>query len=41
MATISTQHYLLDQARRKLTPTLQTIPGLGILDERLQERDWP
>ena len=41
MATISTQHYLLDQARRKLTPTLQTIPGLGILDELLQERDWP
>jgi cytochrome P450 len=41
MATISTQHYLLDQARRKLTPTLQTIPGLGILDERLQDRDWP
>ena len=39
--TISTQQYLLDQARRKLIPTLGTLPGLGILDERLQERDWP
>jgi cytochrome P450 len=38
---MSTQHYLLDQARRKLTPTLSTIPGLGLVDERLQEWDWP
>ena len=41
MSSISTQHYLLDQARRKLTPTLSTIPGLGIVDERLQEFPWP
>ena len=41
MSTISTPQYLLDQARRKLTPTLQTIPGLGVVDERLQEWDWP
>ena len=41
MTSISTQHYLLDQARRKLTPTLSTIPGLGLVDERLQEWDWP
>ncbi len=27
MATISTPHYLLDQARRRFTPTLNTIPG--------------
>jgi cytochrome P450 len=41
MTSMSTQHYLLDQARRKLTPTLSTIPGLGLVDERLQEWDWP
>jgi len=41
MVTISTPHYLLDQTRRKLTPTLQTIPGMGMLDERLRRQDWP
>ena len=40
MATISTPQYLLDQARRRLTPTLQTIPGMGLLDERLRQQDW-
>ena len=29
MATISTPHHLLDQARRRFTPTLNTIPGMG------------
>ena len=32
MASVSTAHYLLDQARRRLTPTLNTIPGMGLLD---------
>lgn len=41
MAAISTPQYLIDQARRKLTPTLQNIPGMGILDERLRNTDWP
>ena len=41
MATISTPHYLLDQARRRFTPTLNTIPGMGVVDKRLRERDWP
>jgi len=40
MATISTPRYLIDQARRRLTPTLQTIPGMGMLDERLRNQDW-
>lgn len=40
MATVSTPHYLLDQARRRLTPTLNTIPGMGLLDERLRRQDW-
>lgn len=41
MATISTPHYLLDQARRRLTPTLQTIPGMGVIDETLRKQTWP
>ncbi len=41
MPTITTQQYLLDQARRKLTPTLQTIPGMGIIEDRLRKQDWP
>jgi cytochrome P450 len=40
MATISTPHYLLDQARRRLTPTLNTIPGMGAVENRLREWDW-
>ena len=41
MATISTPHYLLDQARRRLTPTVNTIPGMGMIEKRLREHDWP
>ena len=41
MATVSTPHYLLDQARRRLTPTLNTIPGMGAVEERLREQRWP
>ena len=41
MAAVSTPHYLLDQARRRLTPTLNTIPGMGLLDEHLRKQDWP
>lgn len=41
MATISTPQYLIDRARRRLTPTLQTIPGMGMIDERLRQQDWP
>ncbi len=41
MATVSTPQYLLDQARRRLTPTLNTIPGMGLLDDWLRRQDWP
>src|SRR5271166_2375781 len=34
MATISTPNYLLDQARRRLTPTVNTIPGMGLAEKR-------
>lgn len=40
MAAISTPQYLLDQARRKLTPTLNTIPGMGMLEEQLRDWNW-
>ena len=41
MVTVSTPQYLLDRARRRLTPTLNTIPGMGLLDERLRQQEWP
>jgi cytochrome P450 len=41
MATISTSEYLLDQAKRRLIPTLNNIPGMGIVEKRLREREWP
>jgi cytochrome P450 len=40
MATISTPHYLLDQARRRFTPTPNTLPGMGAVERRLLEKDW-
>ncbi|MDH6197119.1 cytochrome P450 [Mycobacterium frederiksbergense] len=40
MATISTAHYLLDQAKRRFTPTPVTIPGMGALDKRLKAKKW-
>ncbi|BBU23680.1 cytochrome P450 [Mycobacterium xenopi] len=40
MATISTPHYLLDQARRRFTPTLNNIPGMGAIEKRLLAHEW-
>jgi cytochrome P450 len=40
MATISTPEYLLDQAKRRFTPTVNTIPGMGLVEKRLLEVDW-
>jgi cytochrome P450 len=40
MTTISTPHYLLGQAKRRLVPTLNTIPGMGIVENRLKAHDW-
>ncbi|MGV0625623.1 cytochrome P450 [Mycolicibacter minnesotensis] len=41
MTTISTPSYLLDQAKRRFTPTMNTIPGMGLLEKRLMNVDWP
>ncbi|MBU3687405.1 MAG: cytochrome P450 [Mycobacterium sp.] len=38
---LSTLDYVRDQARRRLTPTLNTVPGMGVIDRRLRARDWP
>ncbi|MDA4110343.1 cytochrome P450 [Mycolicibacterium holsaticum] len=40
MPTISTKDYLLDQAKRRFTPTLNNLP-LGPIERRLNEREWP
>lgn len=40
MATISTPNYLLDQAMRRLKPTPVTVPGMGIIEQRLRATDW-
>ena len=40
MATISTPEYLLDQAKRRLVPTLNNLPGLGALEKRLLAHEW-
>jgi cytochrome P450 len=38
--TISTPHYLLDQAKRRFVPTVNTIPGMGLLEKQLLTVDW-
>jgi cytochrome P450 len=38
--TISTRDYLLDQARRRFTPTPNTIPGMGLVEQRLLKHEW-
>jgi hypothetical protein len=40
MAAISTWHYLLDQARRRFTPTLNNIPGMGLIEKRVVAHEW-
>ncbi|KWX20364.1 cytochrome P450 [Mycolicibacterium wolinskyi] len=40
MATISTPHYLLDQAKRRFTPTPNTMPGMGAVEKRLKAKEW-
>lgn len=41
MTTINTPRYLLDQAKRRFVPTMNTIPGMGLLEKRLMEVEWP
>lgn len=38
--TISTPQYLVDQAKRRFTPTVNTLPGMGALEKRLLGVDW-
>ncbi len=40
MAAVSTSRYLLDQARRRFTPTVNTIPGMGALEKWLLAHEW-
>jgi cytochrome P450 len=40
MPTISTKDYLLDQARRRVIPTLNNMPGMGTIEKRLRGREW-
>ncbi|BBY54394.1 cytochrome P450 [Mycobacterium koreense] len=40
MAVINTPQYLLDRARRRLTPTLNNLPGMGALEKRLLAHRW-
>src|SRR3984957_7740250 len=39
MATISTPNYLLDQAKRRLTPSVNNFPGMGLVERRLRNTD--
>jgi cytochrome P450 len=41
MPTISTRDYLLDQAKRRFTPSITNFPGMGLVEKRLLARDWP
>ena len=40
-ATISTPHYLLDQARRRFTPSINNFPGMGLVERRLRNTEFP
>jgi cytochrome P450 len=40
-ATISTPQYLLDQARRRLTPSVNNFPGMGLVERRLLNTEFP
>ncbi len=39
-ASINTSRYLIDQAKRRLTPTPNTLPGMGAVEKRLKQQDW-
>ena len=40
MATISTTEYLLDQAKRRLTPSINNFPGMAAVEQRLLNTNW-
>lgn len=39
--TISTKDYLVDQAKRRFTPSITNFPGLGMVEKRLLKTDFP
>ena len=41
MTTISTPEYLLDQAKRRLRPSINNFPGLAALEKKLLATDFP
>src|ERR1700753_3770104 len=41
MATISTTDYLLDQAKRRLTPSFNNFPGMGFVEHKLRNTQFP
>ena len=41
MATINTPEYLLGEAKRRLTPSINNFPGMGAVEKRLRRREWP
>jgi cytochrome P450 len=40
-ATINTPQYLLDQARRRFTPSVNNLPGMGLVERRLLDTQFP
>src|ERR1700733_6762123 len=40
-ATISTPQYLLDQARRRFTPSINNFPGMGMVERKLLNTQFP
>ena len=40
MPTISATDYWIDQAKRRLKPTPVTIPGMGVVEKRLKNKEW-
>ena len=41
MATISTPDYLIDQAKRRFTPSINNFPGMGALERKLLRTEFP
>jgi hypothetical protein len=40
-ATISTPNYLFDQARRRFTPSVNNFPGMGMVERKLRNTQFP
>ena len=40
-ATVSTPNYVLDQVRRRFTPSINNFPGMGLVERRLLHTRFP